>query len=180
METKSVQWWAIVSSPHRPFHMLGEQIFQKTLLGGLKQLPRFNFLTNIRMKMINLKILPNLSGIYRFDRKFNKNYGERCILHVNSAVSTSVRSSVRLLLTPFSQNWLLFSDFLHEVKIQLKNENDGARFLKKMLVMPKINGDFWPKINILNFFLNLFIQLLGNCTWWQALKSEWQWGKFFL
>ena len=46
-------------------------------------------------------------------------------------------------------------------------------FKGKLLLCPKWGKwvIFGPNINILKFFLILFIKFLWNCTWWQTLES---------
>ena len=59
---------------------------------------------------------------------------------------------------------LLFSDFLHEVKVQYTLENDGTLFLREILTSPKMGqkGHFWAQNQHFLTFLKICSLLFSD------------------
>ena len=70
---------------------------------------------------------------------------------------------------------LLFSDFLHEVRVQLTDKNDGFGFQKKILIMLKMReiSHFLGPNQHLNFFLNLFIRIFLKLYLLMTVIKKW-------
>ena len=92
-------------------------------------------------------------------------------IHLFPFIQLFVCLFVCLLVKSFSVNWLISSNFLHEVRGLKMLKLDGGRFLWKIHFCPNL-GQKSPKLGIVLFFLMLSLDFPQNNAKWKELQSH--------